>query len=227
MIQFWQELHTICPHCASNMDDGWCDTWTYGPRSICAMKDHIPHLRNRECEKCEIIRQLTDQLQEQNKDLSQLERKLGDLKNQVHQLEGHLERERQEKETLYYKNEASHECWDNDVIPGFQKRVLVDPERLRRLEQVYKERLTNNSQVTKAARLATREDALLVAEDILPAMKEALVKPLSCEVRKWTKAVRCPVGSGEGPGGGAGGADEDEDVEGDAFTQRKARYRSC
>ena len=100
---------------------------------------------------------------------------------------------------------------DNNVIPGFQKRVLVDPERLRRLEQVYKERLTDNSQVTKAA--------LLMAEDIPAAMKEALVKPLLREVRKWTKAVRRPVGFGGGPGGGAGGADEDEDVEGEAFTQ--------
>ena len=104
MIQFWQGLH--------NMDDGWCDTWTYGSRSICAMKDQIRHLRHREREQCEIIRQLTDQLQERNKDLSQLERKLGDLKHQVRQLEGHLERERQEKQTLYYKNETSHECWD-------------------------------------------------------------------------------------------------------------------
>ena len=108
---------------------------------------------------------------------------------------------------------------DNDVIPGFQKRVLVDPERLRRLEQVYKERLTDNSQVTKAARLAAREAALLTAEDIPPAMKEALVKPLLREVRKWTKAVQRPVGFGGGPGGGAGGAEEDEDVEGEAFTQ--------
>ena len=108
---------------------------------------------------------------------------------------------------------------DNNVIPGFQKRVLVDPELLRRLEQVYKEHLTHNSQVTKAARLAAREAALLMAEDIPPAMKEALVKPLSREVRKWTKAVRRPVGFGGGPGGGAGGAEEDEDVEGEAFTQ--------
>ena len=49
------------------MDDGWCDTWTYGSRSICAMKDQIRHLRHREREQCEIIRQLTDQLQERNK----------------------------------------------------------------------------------------------------------------------------------------------------------------
>ena len=49
---------------------------------------------------------------ERNKDLSQLARKLDDLKNHVRQLEGHLDRERQEKQTLYYKNEALHECWD-------------------------------------------------------------------------------------------------------------------
>ena len=73
---------------------------------------------------------------------------------------------------------------DNEVIPDFQKSVLVDPERPRQLEQVYKERLTDNSQVTKAARLAAREAALLMADDIPPAMKEALVKPLSSEVSK-------------------------------------------
>ena len=49
------------------------------------MKDQIRHLRHCEREQCEIIRQLTDQVQERNKDLSQLERK--------RQLEGHLERE--------------------------------------------------------------------------------------------------------------------------------------
>ena len=101
MIKFWKGLHTVYHHCASNMDDGWCDTWTYSPRSICEMKYQIRHLRHRKHEHCEVIRQLTDQLHERNKDLSQLERNLGDLKNQVRQLEGHLERERQEKQTLY------------------------------------------------------------------------------------------------------------------------------
>ena len=79
-----------------------------------------------------------------------------------------------------------------------------------------KERLTDNSQVTKAGHLAAKEAALLMVEDIPLAMKEALVKPLSRKVRKWTKAVRRPVGFGAGPGGGA---EEDEDVEGEAFTQ--------
>ena len=71
---------------------------------------------------------------------------------------------------------------DNEVTPGFQKRVLVDPERFHQLKQVYKERLTDNFQVIKAAHLAAREAALLMVEDIPLAMKEALVKPLSHKV---------------------------------------------
>ena len=74
--------------------------------------------------------------------------------------------------------------------------MLVDPERLCWLEQVYKERLTDNFQVTKAARLAAREAPLLMAKDIPPARKEVLVKPLLREVHKWTKAVQHPVGFG-------------------------------
>ena len=93
MIHFWQGLHTGCPHCASNMV-------VWSSFDLCDERSDPT---------CKIIRQLTDQLQERNKDLSQLELKLGDLKNQVRQLEGHLERERQEQQTLYYKNEASHE----------------------------------------------------------------------------------------------------------------------
>ena len=76
---------------------------------------------------------------------------------------------------------------DNEVIPWFQKRVLVDSQRHRQLEQVCKGRFTDNSQVTKATRLAAREATLLTADDIPPAMKEALVKPLSREVSKWTQ----------------------------------------
>ena len=64
-------------------------TWTMdGVIHACAA---LIHLRHRKPEQCEIMSQLTDQLQERNKDLKELERKLGDLKNQVGQLEGHLE----------------------------------------------------------------------------------------------------------------------------------------
>ena len=78
---------------------------------------------------------------------------------------------------------------DDEVTPRFQKRVLVDPEWLRQLKQVYKERSTDNSQVTKATHPAAKEPTLLLLDDIPPAMKQAWVKPLSREVHKWTKAV--------------------------------------
>ena len=51
--------------------------------------------------------------------------------------------------------------------PGFQKQVLVDPEWLSQLEEVYKERLTENSQLTKAVRLAAKEAAILMSDTSL------------------------------------------------------------
>ena len=58
-----------------------------------------------------------------------------------------------------------------------------------------------------------------MSDDIPPALKQALVKPLSREVRKWTKAVRRPVEFGGPSGGGGGGATDDEGVKEGAFTQ--------
>ena len=52
-------------------------------------------------------------------------------------------------------------------IPGFQKQVLVDPEWLSQLEEVYKERLTENSQLTKAVRLAAKEAAIHMSDTSL------------------------------------------------------------
>ena len=74
--------------------------------------------------------------------------------------------------------------------------------------------------IDEAARLAAQEAALLTSEDVPPAMKQALVKHLCRDVRKWTKAVRQPVWFGD-PGGGGGGSaeDEDSDVRGKAFTK--------
>lgn len=51
---------------------------------------------------------------------------------------------------------------NDEGIPGFQKQVLGDPERLHQLEEVYKERLTENSQLTESARLAAKEAATLM-----------------------------------------------------------------
>ena len=94
---------------------------------------------------------------------------------------------------LYYKNEGSHNVgirYDERMrmaFLGLKKHVLVNPKKLRQLEQVYRGSLTDKSQVTKVARLAAQEAALLMADDIPPVMKEALVKPLSHKVRKWTQ----------------------------------------
>ena len=77
----------------------------------------------------------------------------------------------------------------DEGIPGFQKQLLVDPERLRELEEVYRERLTENSQLTKAACLMAKEAAILMSDDIPLGMKKGLVKPLALEKRQWTKAA--------------------------------------
>ena len=77
----------------------------------------------------------------------------------------------------------------DEGIPGFQKQVLVDPERLRQLEEVYRERLTENSQLKKAAHLVAKQAAILMSNDIPLGMKKALVKPLAREKRQWTKAT--------------------------------------
>lgn len=92
------------------MDDGWCDnTWTYGPRSFCALQDQIRGLRHRVREQCDIVRQLTDQLQERNQTLEIAEQKMGVLQEQVCELNRHLERERAEKQDLYYKTRERRE----------------------------------------------------------------------------------------------------------------------
>ena len=96
----------------------------------------------------------------------------------------------------------------------------MDPQRLCQLEQVHKVRLTDNSQVTKAASLAAKEAALLMSYDIPPAMKQALVKLLSREVYKWAKTFLRPLGfEGLGGSGGGGGGGVDDDEEGEEFTQ--------
>ena len=77
----------------------------------------------------------------------------------------------------------------DEVIPGFQKQVFMDPERLCHLEEVYKELLTENSLLTKAVRLAAEQAAILMSNEFPPGMKKALVKSLAREKRQWTKAV--------------------------------------
>ena len=42
-------------------------------------------------------------------------------------------------------------------IPGFQPRFLIDPRHMQQLEELYRGRLTENTQLTKVARLAAEE----------------------------------------------------------------------
>ena len=93
------------------------------------------------------------------------------------------------------------------VVEGFQPRVLASPQQLQALEEDYKGRLTENSQLTKAARLAAEQEVLLNS-DVPPDMKVAMLKPLSRQVRKWTKIVRQPGLIDSGDGAGGGGDDE-------------------
>ena len=83
------------------MDDGWYDGHSV---SICAMHDQIKGLRNRVREQCDTIRQLTDQLQQRTDSLCHVEQQLTNLRTDFSNLKNHLERERFEKHTLYYKN---------------------------------------------------------------------------------------------------------------------------
>ena len=75
-----------------------------------ALQDQIQGLRHHVREQCDIIRQLTDQLQERNKSLDLVEQKISALQDQVCELKRHLERERCEKQDLYYKTREMGEC---------------------------------------------------------------------------------------------------------------------
>ena len=99
-----------------------------------------------------------------------------------------------------------------ETIPGFENKVLIDPQRLRQLEDVYKERLTENIPLAKAARLAAKQEAILMSDQIPPGVKKALATPLANEKKLWTKAVRQPLGFGPD-------AYDERDAEADAYAQ--------
>ena len=101
---------------------------------------------------------------------------------------------------------------ETETIPGFENKVLIDPQRLRQLEDVYKERLTENLPLAKAARIAAKQEAILMSDQIPPGVKKALATPLANEKKLWTKAVRQPVGFGPD-------ADDERDAEADAYAQ--------
>ena len=66
---------------------------------------------------------------------------------------------------------------ETETIPGFENKVLIDPQRLRQLEDVYKERLTENLPLAKAARIAAKQEAILMSDQIPPGVKKALATP--------------------------------------------------
>ena len=99
-----------------------------------------------------------------------------------------------------------------ETIPGFENKVLIDPQRLRQLEDVYKERLTENLPLAKAARIAAKQEAVLMSDQIPPGIKKTLATSLADEKKRWTKAVRQPIGFGPD-------ADDERDAEADAYAQ--------
>ena len=123
----WQGLNTACEKCIRHQRDkkarhhvmkrhfvnedhgrrlvGW-----KMPPSFCAMRDQIRGLRHLVREQCDIIPQLTDQLQERNQSLDLVEQKMSALQEQVCEFKRHLERERCKKQDLYYKTREIRKC---------------------------------------------------------------------------------------------------------------------
>ena len=95
----------------------------------------------------------------------------------------------------------------------YQKKYLVSPADMERLVDHYKGTLMENSRLTHAARVATKQHVLLASPEIPPATKKIRLKALGPQVRRATRRVRTmnlPAA------GGAAGADDDDD---DQFAQ--------
>ena len=74
---------------------------------------------------------------------------------------------------------------------AFTPQAIPNPRRFFALQEQYKQRLMEDSQLNKAAALAAEEDMVLNSN--LPfGIKVAVAKPLSRQVRQWTKRVRQP-----------------------------------
>ena len=99
-------------------------------------------------------------------------------------------------------------------VPGFKKHLLLDPQILKQLEEGYKGWLTENALLTKAARLAAKQHAILKSKEIPATIKKALLEDMAPDLQHWTRAVRRPTL----PGGGSVGADITAE-EADDFTQ--------
>lgn len=79
---------------------------------------------------------------------------------------------------------------------AFTPQAIPNPRRFFELQEQYKQRLMEDSQLNKAAALAAEEDMVLNS-NLPSSIKVAVAKPLSRQVRQWTKRVRQPgVGFG-------------------------------
>ena len=92
---------------------------------------------------------------------------------------------------------------------------MIPKNEMDKLIQYYKGELTENAQLTKAAKLAAEKHVLLNS-GLPPPIINAKTKPLSQELMKLTKRIRQFPG-GVGPGGQGGIPGEDEE-EGDLVT---------
>ena len=72
---------------------------------------------------------------------------------------------------------------------------VVDPTEFMALKQQAKSDLTRDSNLDKAADLTAQRNALLMNEDVPPALKRAQLKVLNRKVAHWTKKVRQPFGT--------------------------------
>ena len=93
---------------------------------------------------------------------------------------------------------------------------MIPKNEMDKLIQYYKGELTENAQLTKAAKLAAEKHVLLNS-GLPPPVINAKTKPLSQELMKLTKRIRQFPG-GVGPGGQGGIPGEDEE-EGDLVTR--------
>ena len=74
--------------------------------------------------------------------------------------------------------------------------------------------MTENARLTKAARLAAKQHAILKWEEIPASIKKALLDDMAPDVQYWTRAIRHPTL----PGGGSARVDITAE-EADDFTQ--------
>lgn len=80
------------------------------------------------------------------------------------------------------------------------EKWIVPRQHMEKLIHSYKEQLTSNPKLTKAAKLAA-EKHLLLQSNLHPAFVAAVEKPLSCELQQLTKEIRqFPAPGGVAPG---------------------------